>query len=147
MVGHRHAGLLGYLGLERCHAQHATETTRHHEPMCKLTATHLQLYEARMDHRSTQLAHHRFSQQKAGPTLAWPYCNTNIKKQQTRGHRFPQHKAKPIQKWPHCTTNFKNGKIHGHRFPQEKTKANLTMPDYHKLEGMVCKHHIHYMQC
>ena len=32
--------LLGDVGLEHCHAQHATDTTRHHEHMCKLTATH-----------------------------------------------------------------------------------------------------------
>ena len=88
-AGHRLSSLLGDLGLENCHAQHATETTRHHEPMCKLTATHLQLYEARVDHRSTQLAHHRFSQQTLGATArAWWHEAKTTRVQQC--HNLPQ---------------------------------------------------------
>ena len=43
--------LLGDVGLEHCHAQHATDTTRHHEHMCKLTATHQSMQETSLCQR------------------------------------------------------------------------------------------------
>ena len=43
--------LLGDVGLEHCHAQHATDTTRHHEHMCKLTATHHSMQETSLCQR------------------------------------------------------------------------------------------------